>query len=93
MQAFDYKKQILEPIKSLRGAPREEMYRARTPDLFRLRSGPELPSRCKGRWQRYDFYWTYGLYVCGEFELSLHPLCGLLDPCPDHQWRGRDIRN
>jgi hypothetical protein len=26
MQAFDYKKQILEPIKSLRGAPREEMY-------------------------------------------------------------------
>jgi hypothetical protein len=25
-QAFDYKKQILEPIKSLRGAPREEMY-------------------------------------------------------------------
>ena len=26
MQAFDYKKQIMEPIKSLRGAPREEMY-------------------------------------------------------------------
>ena len=26
MQAFNYKKQILEPIKSLRGAPREEMY-------------------------------------------------------------------
>src|SRR5512147_1465147 len=26
MQAFDYKKQILEPIKSLRSAPREEMY-------------------------------------------------------------------
>src|SRR5271157_6431530 len=26
MQAFDYKKQTLEPIKSLRSAPREEMY-------------------------------------------------------------------
>ncbi len=26
MQAFDYKKQILEPIKTLRAAPREEMY-------------------------------------------------------------------
>ncbi len=26
MQAFNYNKQILEPIKSLRGAPREEMY-------------------------------------------------------------------
>ena len=26
MQAFNYRKQILEPIKSLRGAPRDEMY-------------------------------------------------------------------
>jgi len=47
MQAFDYKKQILEPIKSLRGAPREEMYLPDT-DLFRLRSGPELPPRSEG---------------------------------------------
>ena len=26
MQGFNYNKQILEPIKSLRGAPRDEMY-------------------------------------------------------------------
>jgi hypothetical protein len=25
-EAFDYQKQILEPIKSLRSAPRDEMY-------------------------------------------------------------------
>ncbi len=78
---------------SLSGGSKRRNVRARPSNLRRMRSGSQLQARGQGRRKEHNLYRSNRLYVCGQFQLSLHALRRVLDSCPDHQRRRCGLRN
>ena len=75
MQAFDYKFQQFEPLKSFKRAPELGGVCAGASHLRRLRPGVELPAGSEGGGSGYHIHRPHRLHVRGQRQLSLHPLC------------------